>query len=118
MSLDAFYLRDDTNIIYLYSGTDRSESITIPNTKGRLSQEDIEHTPQEAEAFATEDQAQQKHIEVLNGLRGEIGDLEVFGGKTKASTMKTLLATIKGPTDWIDENGQTASTEALEDNLQ
>ena len=115
MSLDAFYLRDDTNIIYLYSGTSRSESITIPNTKGRLSQEDIEHMLQEAEAFATEDQAQRKHIEVLNG---EIGDLEVFGGKTKASTMKTPLATIKGSTDWIDENGQTASTEALEENLQ
>ena len=36
----------------------KSESITITNEKGRLSQEDIERMVKEAEEFAAEDEAQ------------------------------------------------------------
>lgn len=105
-------------------GTGKSESITIKNEKGRLSKEDIERMVQEAEEFASEDEAQRKHIEALNGLsafvfglKSQLADQEGLGGKIDDSDKKSLLAIIKETTDWIDENGQSASTEDLEEKL-
>jgi hypothetical protein len=79
---------------------------------------------QEAEEFASEDEAQRKRIEALNnlssfvyGLKGQLGDQEGLGGKIEDSDKKTLLTTIKETTEWIDENGTTASTEDLEEKL-
>ena len=79
---------------------------------------------QEAEEFASEDEAQRKRIEAHNslsafvfGLKSQLGDQEGLGGKIDDSDKKSLLATIKETTDWIDENGQTASTEDLEEKL-
>ena len=47
-------------------GTGKSESITITNKKGRLTQEEIDRMVAEAETFAAEDEAQKKRIEALN----------------------------------------------------
>jgi heat shock protein 5 len=105
-------------------GTGKSESITITNEKGRLSKEDIERMVQEAEQFASEDEAQRKRIEALNslstfvyGLKSQLADQEGLGGKIDDADKKTILATVKETTEWIDENGQTASTEDLEEKL-
>ncbi|KAJ2923135.1 hypothetical protein H1R20_g13959, partial [Candolleomyces eurysporus] len=105
-------------------GTGKSESITITNEKGRLSQEDIDRMVAEAEKFAAEDEAQRKRIEALNslssfvyGLKSQLGDQEGLGGKLSDEDKKTVLATIKETTDWIDENGSSASTEDLEEKL-
>lgn len=111
------------SLIYvLFSG--KSESITITNEKGRLSQEEIDRMVQEAEQFASEDEAQRKRIEALNslssfvyGLKTQLGDQEGLGGKLSDDDKKTILAAVKDTTDWIDENGQGASTEDLEDKL-
>jgi heat shock protein 5 len=79
---------------------------------------------QEAEQFASEDEAQRKRIEALNslssfvyGLKSQLADQEGLGGKIDDADKKTILATIKETTEWIDENGQTASTEDLEEKL-
>lgn len=108
--------------MFIYSG--KSESITITNEKGRLSKEDIERMVQEAEQFASEDEAQRKRIEALNslssfvyGLKSQLADQEGLGGKIDDADKKTILATVKETTEWIDENGQTASTEDLEEKL-
>jgi len=105
-------------------GTGKSESITITNEKGRLSKEDIERMVQEAEQFASEDEFQRKRIEALNslssfvyGLKSQLGDQEGLGGKIDDADKKTILAAVKDTTDWIDENGQSASTEDLEEKL-
>ncbi|PFH49300.1 hypothetical protein AMATHDRAFT_63428 [Amanita thiersii Skay4041] len=105
-------------------GTGKSESITITNEKGRLSQEEIERMVAEAEKFAAEDEAQRKRIEALNalssfvyGLRTQLNDQEGLGGKISDEDKKTILSTIKETTDWIDENGSEASTEDLEEKL-
>ncbi|KAG7087523.1 hypothetical protein E1B28_013482 [Marasmius oreades] len=105
-------------------GTGKSESITITNEKGRLSQEEIDRMVAEAEKFAAEDEAQRKRIEALNqlssfvyGLRTQATDSEGMGGKLSEEDKKTILATVKETTDWIDENGQTASVEDLEEKL-
>jgi endoplasmic reticulum chaperone BiP len=46
-------------------GTGKSESITITNDKGRLSEEEIERMVQEAEMFAEEDKLLKEKIEVF-----------------------------------------------------
>jgi endoplasmic reticulum chaperone BiP len=109
-------------IFFFLSG--KSESITITNEKGRLSQEEIDRMVAEAEKFASEDEAQRKRIEALNslssfvyGLKTQLGDQEGLGGKISDDDKKTLLATIKDTTDWIDENGSSASVEDLEEKL-
>lgn len=109
-------------IIVLYSG--KSESITITNEKGRLSQGEIDRMVADAEKFASEDEAQRKRIESLNslstfvyGLRTQVNDEEGMGGKISAEDKKTLLAAIKETTEWIDENGVSATAEDLEEKL-
>ncbi|KAJ7079552.1 heat shock protein 70 family [Mycena belliarum] len=105
-------------------GTGKSESITITNEKGRLSQEEIERMVAEAEKFASEDEAQRKRIESLNslsafvyGLKTQLGDQEGLGGKISDEDKKTILAAVKETTDWIDQNGATAGVEDLEEKL-
>ena len=78
----------------------------------------------EAEDFASEDEANRKRIEALNslssfvyGLKSQLGDQSGLGGKLSDEDKKTLLSTIKEATEWIEDNGQTASTDDLEEKL-
>ncbi|KAK0432114.1 heat shock protein 70 family [Armillaria borealis] len=105
-------------------GTGKSESITITNEKGRLSQEEIDRMVAEAEKFASEDEAQRKRIEALNslsafvyGLKSQIGDQEGLGGKISDEDKKTILDAVKDTTDWLDEYGSSATEEDLEEKL-
>lgn len=102
----------------------KSESITIKNEKGRLSQEDIDRMVRDAEKFAAEDEVQRKRIESLNslssfvyGLKNQLGDQEGLGGKISDEDKKIILSTVKDTTEWIDEHGSTASVEDLEEKL-
>ncbi|TFK58256.1 HSP70-domain-containing protein [Pluteus cervinus] len=76
-------------------GTDKAESITRKNEKGRLSQEEIDCMVVEAEQFAVEDDAQRKRIWPLNhnslsalvyGLNTKLGDQEGPGSKISNET--------------------------------
>ncbi|TFL01246.1 heat shock protein 70 [Pterulicium gracile] len=105
-------------------GTGKSESITIKNEKGRLSQEEIDRMLAEAEEFAAEDEAQRKKIEALNslssfvyGLKTQLGDQEGLGGKLEDDDKKTILEAVKEAGEWIEENGASASLEDLEEKL-
>ncbi len=78
----------------------------------------------DAEKFAAEDEAQRKRIEALNslssyvyGLKSQLGDQEGLGGKLSDDDKKTILSAVKDTTDWIDENGSSASVEDLEEKL-
>lgn len=80
---------------------------------------------QEAEEFAAEDEANRKRIEALNslstfvyGLKSQLGDDDGLGGKIDDDDKKTLLDAIKETTEWIEEYGQSASAEDLEEKLQ
>jgi len=105
-------------------GTGKSESITITNEKGRLSQEEIDRMVAEAEKFASEDEAQRKRIEALNqlssfiyGLRTQVADEDGMGGRITPEDKKTIQDLIKETTEWIDENGASATAEDLEEKL-
>jgi hypothetical protein len=78
----------------------------------------------EAEEFASDDEAQRKRIESLNslssfvyGLKTQLADQEGLGGKISDEDKKTILAAVKDATDWIEEHGQTASVEDLDEKL-
>jgi len=105
-------------------GTGQSESITITNEKGRLSQEEIDRMVREAEEFAAEDDAQRKRIEALNqlsnsifGIKSQLADSEGLGGKISDEDKKALLAAVKDANDWIESNGQDATAEDIEEKL-
>ena len=102
----------------------KSESITITNEKGRLSPEKIERMVTEAEEFAAEDEAQRKRIDALNHLSSFVYALkthtalqEGLGGKIDDDDKKTILDAVKETTEWIEEYGQSATAEDLEEKL-
>ena len=91
----------DTNGILKVSagdkGTGKSESITITNDKGRLSQEEIERMVQEAEQYADEDKAAREKIEARNALenyafnlKNQVSDQEGLGGKIEQEDKDTV----------------------------
>merc|ERR1712046_522696 len=53
-------------------GTGKREKITIPNDKGRLSQEEIERMVEEAEQYADEDKKVRERIEGRNSLESYV----------------------------------------------
>ncbi|KAJ7840756.1 Hsp70 protein-domain-containing protein [Mycena leptocephala] len=91
-------------------GTGKSESITITNEKGRLTQEEIDRMRKRIESFNS-------LSSFVYGLKTQLGDQEGLGGKVSDEDKKTILAAVKDTTDWIDENGATAGVEDLEEKL-
>ncbi|KAI9734007.1 MAG: ATPase with role in protein import into the ER [Cirrosporium novae-zelandiae] len=103
-------------------GTGKSESITITNDKGRLSQEEIDRMVQEAEQFADEDKATREKIEARNGLenyafslKNQVNDDEGLGGKIDEDDKEAILEAVKEAADWMEENAATATTEDFEE---
>lgn len=78
-------------------GTGKSESITITNDKGRLSQEEIDRMIAEAQEFAEEDKATSEKIQARNGLenyafslKNQANDEEGLGGKIDEDDKETV----------------------------
>ena len=119
-------------------GTGNSQSITITNDKGRLTQEEIDRMVAEAEQYADEDKATKERIEARNGLenyafslKNQVNDDEGLGGKIDEDDKETvsfplpipmnhthkaqLLEAVKETTEWLEEHGSTAVTEDFEE---
>jgi len=103
-------------------GTGKSESITITNDKGRLSQDEIDRMVAEAEKFADEDKATREKIEARNSLenyafsiKNQLADEEGLGGKIEDDDKETLTEAIKETTDWLDENASSATKEDFDE---
>ncbi|KAI1329401.1 heat shock protein 70 family [Xylariaceae sp. FL0255] len=103
-------------------GTGKTETITITNDKGRLTQEEIERMVAEAEKYAEEDKATRERIEARNGLenyafnlKNQVNDEDGLGGKIDEDDKETILDAVKEATDWLEENAATASAEDFEE---
>ncbi|KAI8853076.1 putative heat shock protein [Chytridium lagenaria] len=103
-------------------GTGKSESITITNDKGRLTDEEIERMVQEAEQFAEEDKILKEKIESKNALenyiytiKNQVSDEDKLGGKVAADDKKKILDAIKEKVEWLDSNGATATKEDIDE---
>ncbi|KAL2914770.1 ATPase with role in protein import into the ER [Polyrhizophydium stewartii] len=102
-------------------GTGKSESITITNDKGRLSQEDIDRMIAEAEAMAEEDNRVKEQIEAKNQFenmlytfKNQFTDDKKLGEKVSEEDKKAVLDAIKEHQQWIEAN-PTASKEEIEE---
>lgn len=78
-------------------GTGKTESITITNDKGRLTQEEIDRMVAEAEKYAEEDKATRERIEARNGLenyafnlKNQVNDEDGLGGKIDEDEKETV----------------------------
>lgn len=105
-------------------GTGRSESITITNDKGRLSQEEIDRMVQEAEEYAEQDEAVRRRVEALNSyqnfvgsLRNQITDKEGLGGKLEQEDKDTLQQHIKDAEKWLEDNAESAEAQDIEEQM-
>ncbi|KAJ6256212.1 Endoplasmic reticulum chaperone [Drechslerella dactyloides] len=103
-------------------GTGKSESITIKNDKGRLSQEEIDRMIEEAEKFAEEDKLVKEKIESRNGLenyayslKNQLADEEGLGGKIEEDDKETLQTAVKEAIEWLESNASTASKEDFDE---
>lgn len=81
-------------------GTGKTESITITNDKGRLTQEEIDRMVEEAEKYAEEDKATRERIEARNSLenyafslKNQVNDEEGLGGKIDDEDKETVSCT-------------------------
>jgi heat shock protein 5 len=105
----------DANGILKVSAVDKasgkSESITITNDKGRLSEEEIERMVKEAEEFAEEDKAVRDRTESKNKLenyiytiKSQLSDDGALATKISADEKETIEDAIKDKLAWIEEN--------------
>jgi len=105
-------------------GTGTSETITITNDKGRLSQEEINRMVQEAEEYAEEDKLVKGRIEAKNSLenyiysmKNTINDESKVGGKISDEDKQTITEALNEANEWMDDN-QDADKDQLEERLK
>ncbi|KAJ1926024.1 ATPase with role in protein import into the ER [Tieghemiomyces parasiticus] len=101
-------------------GTGKSESVTITNNKGRLSEEEIERMVQDAEKYAEEDKMIKERTEAQNGfesymytIKNQVTDKDGLGGKLESDEKKTVLDAIKEKTEWMNDNLATATKDDI-----
>jgi len=101
-------------------GTGKSESITITNDKGRLSQEEIERMVEEAEQYASEDAAVKTKIESRNKLENYAHSLKnqvngELSDKLEEEDKEALLDAANDTLEWLDDNFENAMAEDFDE---
>lgn len=102
----------------------KSQSITITNDKGRLSQEEIDRMVKEAEEFAEEDRQVKERIDARNKLetylysmRATINDRDKLADKIDSEDKEKIEAALKEALDWLDDN-QNADKDEYNEKLR
>ncbi|XP_042508489.1 luminal-binding protein 5-like [Macadamia integrifolia] len=102
----------------------KSESITITNDKGRLSQEEIDRMVKEAEEFAEEDKKVKEKIDARNKLetyiynmKSTINDKDKLADKIESDDKEKIETALKEALEWLDDN-QNAEKDDFEDKLK
>lgn len=102
----------------------KSQSITITNEKGRLSQEEIEKMVKEAEEFAEEDKKLREKIDSRNKLetyiynmKNMVNDKDKLTDKIKSSDKEKIESALKEALEWLDDN-QNAEKEDYDEKLK
>ncbi|KAL0335179.1 UNVERIFIED_CONTAM: Luminal-binding protein [Sesamum radiatum] len=96
-----------------------SESITITNEKGRLSEEEIEEKVREAEEFAEEDRRIRERIEARNGLETYIFNMkstinDKLAERISSEDKDEIESALKDAMEWLDDN-QHADKDELDE---
>merc|ERR1712151_105350 len=98
-------------------GTNKEESITITNDKGRLTQEEIDRMIKEAEEFAEEDKKAKEQSDARNNLdqyihsmKNTVEDPDKLKDKLSEEDKNTINDAVKESQTWFEAN-QTATAE-------
>ena len=102
----------------------KSQSITITNDKGRLSQEEIDRMVKEAEEMAEEDKKVREKIDARNKLetyiynmRSTINDKDKLADKIDSDDKERIETALKEALEWLDDN-QNAEKDDYEEKLK
>ena len=89
----------------------KSQSITITNDKGRLSQEEIDRMVKEAEEMAEEDKKVREKIDARNKLetyiynmRSTINGKDKLADKIDSDDKERIETALKEALEWLDDN--------------
>merc|ERR1712153_59388 len=92
-------------------GTGKAEKITIPNDKGRLSEDEIERMVKEAEQFADEDKKTKGRVEAKNSIenylysmKNTVEDKKKAGDKISEEDKASILEAVEEGIKWVDGN--------------
>ena len=108
-------------------GTGKSESITITNDKGRLSQDEIDRMVEDAEKFAEQDNALKEKILARNNLenyahslRNQVNDQSEtgLGSKIDEDDKDTILEAVIEVLEWLEEAGTDATKEDYDEHKE
>lgn len=85
-----------------------SQSITITNDKGRLTQEEIDEMIREAEEFAEEDRMVKEKIDAKNKLETHVynmkSSLEKLAEKISEEDKEKMEEVLKEALEWLEDN--------------
>ncbi|CDO93699.1 unnamed protein product [Kluyveromyces dobzhanskii CBS 2104] len=116
----------DANGILTVSATDKdsgkSESITIANDKGRLSQDDIDRMVEEAEKYAAEDAKFKAKSEARNTFENFVHYVKNTVAGELAESLdeddrETVLDNINESLEWLEDNSDVAEAEDFEEKM-
>ncbi|CAI0626203.1 unnamed protein product [Linum tenue] len=103
----------------------KSQSLTITNHKGTLSQEEIEMKVKEAEEMEEEDRRLKERIDSRNKLesyvynmKSTVGDGNGVGGKIGEEEKGKVERVLKEALEWLDENEGVAGKDDYDDKLK
>jgi heat shock protein 5 len=103
-------------------GTNKEETITITNDKGRLTQEEIDRMIREAEEFAEEDKKAKEQIDARNNLdsyihsmKNTIEDPDKLKDKLSEEDKNTVADAVKETEKWFNENTTATAEEYAEE---
>ncbi|XP_059652416.1 luminal-binding protein 3-like, partial [Cornus florida] len=102
----------------------KSESITITNDKGRLSQQDIDKMVKEAEEFADEDRKIKEKIDARNKLetyiysmKSTINDNDKLSDKIDSEDKEKIDGALRDALEWLDDN-QAAEKDDFDEKMK
>ncbi|AYV75867.1 MAG: molecular chaperone DnaK [Terrestrivirus sp.] len=105
------------NVTAVEESSGKKQAITIQNEKGRMSKEEIQKRLDEAEKYAEEDKKLRDKVEARNSFEQTLASSKQQAENTELkqklseSQQKELAEINKEGTQWIEENGDTATTE-------
>ncbi|KAH3687274.1 hypothetical protein WICPIJ_001736 [Wickerhamomyces pijperi] len=106
-------------------GTGKSESITIKNDRGRLSQEEIDRMVEEAEKYASQDAELKEKIEAKNrlenyahSLKTQANDENALGGKIDEDEKESLVEAANDVLEWLEDNEDVATKEDFDEKFE
>ncbi|XP_033110525.1 heat shock 70 kDa protein IV-like [Anneissia japonica] len=104
------------NVTAKDSGTGRSNSVTITNNNGRLSQADIERMVNEAAQFKAEDDAERERVTSRNNLESYAYNVKTSiegtdESKVNSADKDTVLKAVKEAVEWLDNNSLATKEE-------